>query len=562
MVQNTKQTLTAGQSLAEVCKTLLSQFETKLSPISFQRLLEKHAVAADPITILSRLCIDLGIRLDAVEGTVDQLKDCSFPSIAVNHEEPSFVVLTAADEKQVTLIVDKAVQLEMTLAEFNEQWSGVLLLAHKTEQAGDKDFTSNSKKQLLRRLQWPLIGVLLALVIVSIFLTQGVASLAALPLLMLKSTGLLLAIQLSRLELDEKAEGLFSKMCNAGKKFSCTKVISSDAALLFGSISMADIGIVYFSGSLVATLLAVLTANVDSILSLLALLTAAALPYTLFSLFYQARVVKSWCVLCLLVQGLLWLEGIAMLFYFSPKFLLSFHLVGTGIFIFSFTIALLFWILLKPALLQLTKSLPFQNHYYQLARHPQVFQTVITQQTQMPHQIIEGELTYGTPTAPIQLTVILSTFCTHCAEAFDYLQELGDLFPEQISISLRIISPLESPLAKDLLQLSVDNNKEKAWKYLGDWYQLMLKENVDKYDAEARKRSYEKWRKQSGISATAGPQASELFDQQIHWIAQQEVRATPLFIVNHYPWPTDLYDWKDIRYYIEELEELPFPEME
>ena len=37
-----------------------------------------------------------------------------------------------------------------------------------------------------------------------------------------------------------------------------------------------------------------------------------ALPYTIFSVYYQWRVAKQWCVLCLVVQGLLIL-GVANL---------------------------------------------------------------------------------------------------------------------------------------------------------------------------------------------------------------------------------------------------------
>ncbi|HEY2722735.1 MAG TPA: hypothetical protein VGI82_13465 [Chitinophagaceae bacterium] len=42
-----------------------------------------------------------------------------------------------------------------------------------------------------------------------------------------------------------------------------------------------------------------------------------ALPYTLFSVYYQWKVAKQWCILCLAVQGLLLLGGANCLINFS-----------------------------------------------------------------------------------------------------------------------------------------------------------------------------------------------------------------------------------------------------
>src|SRR5204862_7152105 len=97
-----------------------------------------------------------------------------------------------------------------------------------------------------------------------------------------------------------------SRVCRPTARISCMDVLSSPAAKLFGWIPLSDIGLVYFAGSITA--LATSALSNDGALRVLAAFNLAALPYMIFSIYYQAFRLRRWCVLCVAVQIVLWLE--------------------------------------------------------------------------------------------------------------------------------------------------------------------------------------------------------------------------------------------------------------
>jgi hypothetical protein len=93
--------------------------------------------------------------------------------------------------------------------------------------------------------------------------------------------------------------------------------------LFFKLISWSEIGLFYFVGGFISLLVA--GEQAASILLILAWMNVAALPYTIFSIYYQWGVAKQWCILCLTTQVLLIAEFIAafLLGSFSNTILIS-----------------------------------------------------------------------------------------------------------------------------------------------------------------------------------------------------------------------------------------------
>ena len=85
----------------------------------------------------------------------------------------------------------------------------------------------------------------------------------------------------------------------------CLAVIGSKRAFLIGEISWSDIGIIYFLTLIMMLLVFPFDGN-EAIFMWSAFL---ALPYPVFSVYYQWKVIRSWCRLCLMVQLILLLSG-------------------------------------------------------------------------------------------------------------------------------------------------------------------------------------------------------------------------------------------------------------
>jgi uncharacterized membrane protein len=127
----------------------------------------------------------------------------------------------------------------------------------------------------------------------------------AISILMFKIVGFCTSVVLV---IGELGHPFFDRFCPRGEKFNCHAVMESPAAKLFGLIPMADVGGIYFSGGIILICFSVLHFNFFQQIFLLALLNLLTLPYTIFSVVYQAVVVKKWCALCLIVQLTFWFE--------------------------------------------------------------------------------------------------------------------------------------------------------------------------------------------------------------------------------------------------------------
>ena len=95
---------------------------------------------------------------------------------------------------------------------------------------------------------------------------------------------------------------IINRFCsNKSGSNGCSPVVLSKGATIIGEISWSDIGIVYFLSMYIISLLFSYESNN------LALIISSfiAFPYTIFSVYYQWKIAKSWCRMCLMVQFIL-----------------------------------------------------------------------------------------------------------------------------------------------------------------------------------------------------------------------------------------------------------------
>jgi uncharacterized membrane protein len=124
-------------------------------------------------------------------------------------------------------------------------------------------------------------------------------------ILLLKVVGLLASFVLVLGTLDAP---VFRRFCPRNPLFDCKRVIDSPAGTVLGLIHAADMGVLYFAGTLLVLTISAFTPGFYYQALYLGLLNLLTLPYTLFSVAYQAFKVGKGCALCLIVQAVFWLE--------------------------------------------------------------------------------------------------------------------------------------------------------------------------------------------------------------------------------------------------------------
>lgn len=124
-------------------------------------------------------------------------------------------------------------------------------------------------------------------------------------ILLLKVTGLLASFVLVLGTLDAP---VFKRFCPRNPIFDCKRVIDSPAGTVLGLVHTADLGVLYFAGTLLVLLISAFSPGFYYQALYLGLLNLLTLPYTIFSVAYQVFKVGKGCALCLVVQAVFWLE--------------------------------------------------------------------------------------------------------------------------------------------------------------------------------------------------------------------------------------------------------------
>ncbi len=193
---------------------------------------------------------------------------------------------------------------------------------------------------------WIVLGGFSVLFLVTFVLCwiKGGNQQLAIPIVILKIIGFSASLLLI---LGELGHPLFDRICPKWEKINCQAVMESPASKLLGLIPLADIGGVYFSGGIILICFSVNNHYFFHQIYFLAILNLLTLPYTIFSVMYQAFVVRYWCFLCLIVQLIFWLEFWQFYQFLSAGFP-QFRYEDFFPIIWSFGLPLFTWLFFRP----------------------------------------------------------------------------------------------------------------------------------------------------------------------------------------------------------------------
>jgi uncharacterized membrane protein len=344
--------------------------------------------------------------------TVEQLRELPLPFVAhLNMKGGWYVLVTEIGKDFLTYIDTKRGTVREKTADFTKKWTKVVLLAETDEQSGEADYEKNHQTERLTTARQLLIGV--AAVILFGFGLWRVAPTATIlfwGLLLTKllgtlTTGLLLVHQIN------SQNALVNRICKLGQTGGCSGILDSPAAKLTSWLSWSEIGFFYFSGGLLALFF---TGPNQLTLTVLAGLATLALPYTVYSLVYQARIAKTWCMLCLMVQVLFVAEFLITLPVWPLR--LPAETLPTA---FTVGISLLFpavvYAVLSPLLRAARQGQRDRISLNRLKYNPAVFRFLLERQPKMPDWLPSQTVRLGNLNALHTITVVTNPFCGACA---------------------------------------------------------------------------------------------------------------------------------------------------
>ena len=446
----------------------------------------------------------------------------STPFIA--HTAEDFVIVKKASERQVTYEWQGR-DLTVENEDFRNIWSGIVLLAEPEKDSAEPEYSKHLQTEWMNRIQKGILGM----IVLMILMTNSIHYLNAgsweiLLSLVLNLTGISISYLL--LTKQEKLHNVYAdKICSLFHQKDCNNVLESPGAKIVG-FSWSQIGLGYFIAN------TVLIVAFPHLMSYLALVNIMTLPYTVWSVWYQYKVVNQWCVLCLIVQATLWsLFIINGLFgYVSvPDFQISHLLTVTAIYISPVLIIhILSEIIGKANRLEIVTQ-----ELNSLKGQGEVFLALLKKEVHCPVDKHTSQIIFGNPAAKLGVTILTNPHCDPCAalhkrvvalinKAGDklYVQYIFSSFNEELLVSSRF-----------LIATYLQKGKKEAENIYMYWYQK------GKYE-------YKTYIPNSNLLLESYEFESEL--QRHNQCKQQShLMATPTILINGYKLP-DRYKIEDL----------------
>jgi uncharacterized membrane protein len=281
-------------NLEEIVKKL----NLKVSKNTLKTALESHPDYPS-LSTLSDVLSEWNVDNLAVKISPQQLQEIAFPAIAhlEHRHEDYFVLFQNFENQQVTCWDSEKGNVTESIELFTSKWQGVTLLLEITDKSAEPNFVENHRKQTFANAEKWLGFITLSLVALSGLAIAETWQNATLWLILILGTAVSTIILFGEYGIKSPT---IEKLCNLNNQTNCDTVLQSSGSKLFQYFSWAEIGFWYFIGSCIFTLICFLS-NKFEYLSTLTIVSLLALPYTVFSVYYQWQIVKKWCALCLVI---------------------------------------------------------------------------------------------------------------------------------------------------------------------------------------------------------------------------------------------------------------------
>lgn len=520
---------------------LLKTIGIRATFYNVRQTLESHPDFPSVLSIAESLP-EWGVDTEAVKGTFDELLKEEFPGIA-HLKNNTFVVIEELSRERVTFFDAGNGNVTCTPGSFSDMWSGVFLRVKAVENTGEENFGKHKRKEIQEILQKfsIIVGLPLLAIISFLFGSAKIPGIGTLPFIFgLKLLGFFLC--LSVVFKDSFSIPFLDHLCIKGEKNNCQKVLNSPASRVFG-FPLADIGLIYFFGGASALLFMVYLGEPRPMLFLMAVINLSSLPYTAFSIYYQAFVVRSWCWACVSIQILLWIE-----FYFLNSFLLKEnlrYLIHAIVpFLLAFLLIAFLWSAFKRMITLESQTQKLQLELNRCRRNPLFIQVQLAGAQKIDIENFPQEVEIGSRNARFVITQVMNPLCGNCWDSFRQMKKLVRIGNGHIKSRLRfLIGNVENGPSSPGQKLAHDLAVFLISKVLADKQEelsICFSELEGIETLADVKALIRKWDKFASKEQERVEKARNILKSHSDWAIRNSIKATPKVFLNGTMLPNEL----------------------
>jgi uncharacterized membrane protein len=419
------------------------------------------------------------------------------------------------------------------LTDFIKAWSGVVLLAEANDRSGEPDYRAHRRQELLKTAEKCLMA-LAALAIIAIAVAANLGKLGILhgSLFLLSLAGLYVSYLLVQKQLHIGSRTA-DKICSLFGKHDCNDVLETPAAKLFGLIGWSEVGLGYFATGLLTLIFQ------PAWTTGLAMLNLIALPYTVWSVWYQWRKARQWCALCLIVQALLWADfAINVAAGWLPLSFLQLQTAAIpciGVFaLFALTTFAFNLLLARLAEARMVSHL--KQEIASIKTHEKVFDVLLKEQPRFETRRTDSCIMFGRADAPLHITILSNPYCNPCAAMHKRIEQFLRAMDGKACVQYVLSSFDESFDNINRYLIAYSLHHPDPMPVFSDWF-------------ERGKPLGEKFFQDMNLDI-ADPAVEAEFRRHAEWRERTKLRATPTVIVEGFQLPEN-YRIEDLQNIIE-----------
>ncbi len=529
----------SGSNVSEATVQLLKRLQVPVTNTTAIEHVESHPDFPSLYSISDSLKT-WNVDNPAYHIEAQNLVELPTPFIAHTRRAGGSFVLVNSINGSIDFINEKGKTEKATRESFLKDWTNTVLLAEKNDHSGEKEYQQHKKKEIISALRIPFIvaGALSLVILYIVLYSNAVTGAAASLLLVIKLAGCIVTGLLLWFEVD-KANPVLQQICSGGKNTNCTAVLSSKSSKLFDWLSWSEVGFFYFTGSFLSLLL---TAYYQlPTLALLSWLNLIALPYTIFSVYYQWRIAKQWCPLCLTVQALLIIEFAITYFGYWTASTNQLIIPSSDLLIIftSFLLPILFWTATKKTYLTAQTGKQYKKELSKLKYNKEIFTALLQKQKTITVSPDGLGISLGNPDAKHTLIKVCNPYCGPCAKAHEVIDELlegnEDLKVQIIFTATNDEKDIKALPVKHLMAIYEKGDAALIQTALDDWY------GADKKDYEAFSRKYP-------LDDELNSQGGKL-EAMDSWCKAIGISFTPTIFIDCYQMP-EVYKIEDVKHLV------------
>ena len=468
----------------------------------------------------------LGVRIDS-----KNLLSLNYPCIL--HTYGDFVIGLDCGADTITFL-QNAKRITISHDAFKQTWTGNALVVEETTEADEPDYYNHRREEILAKAKVYCIPVILVLSsIIGIVAHIQEMELFSIIGLILNTFGVFVCAMLMQKQLmGESRYG--DRVCSLFNHADCNSILDGPKAKIFG-ISWSEVGMGYFTASIL-----LITLYHESV-GMVAIINWIAMFYGVWSIYYQWRIAKSWCILCVISQIIIWLIGIiAIISCISAPF--TFGVISSLLPCMAYGICIMAVHNYAIAHAAEKGRIRAVQKYRALKANSKVANALIENGECYETSLEDSSILFGNTEAKMRVTILSNPHCNPCARMHKHVENLLRLSGGEICIQY-IFSSFNENLEDSnryLIFCYFEYGQDEALSKFADWY---LK---DKFN-------YEKVVKKNAAHIHTIKIEREM-ERHREWRNRTSLIETPTILVNGYKLP-DEYEIEDLAMIVNTIKE-------